>query len=165
MTTYMLTVEETSQTFPVPADIGADDASVRRALASVVPYIDTATLKREEKDGVITITVEKTHAPKGAGDAGSSLIGIDSASVISVVMRRLAESGEAAAMNPSIELFEQIEQHLRIIELKPHEVLDLDKKIAVAVQQSDQRHEILVKVYRALTESPVCPARHVPIGF
>ena len=29
MTTYMLTVEETSQTFPVPPEIGADDANVR----------------------------------------------------------------------------------------------------------------------------------------
>jgi hypothetical protein len=162
MTTYMLTVEETSQTFPVPAEIGADDANVRRALASVVPYIDTATLKREEKDGVTTITVEKTHAPKGAG---SSLLGTNSAAVTSVVMRRLAESGETGAMNPSIELFEDIEQHLKLTELKPHEVLDLDKQIAVALQQSDQRHDTLVKVYRALTESPVCPARHVPVGF
>jgi hypothetical protein len=165
MTTYMLTVEETSQTFPVPADIGADDAGIRRALASVVPYIDTATLKREEKDGVMTITVEKTHAPKGAGSAGSSPLGTDSASVTSVVMRRLAESDEAGAMNPSIELFEQIERRPGMTELKPHEVLDLDKQIAVALQQSDQRHDTLVKVYRALTESPICPARHVPVGF
>jgi len=165
MTTYMLTVEETSQTFPVPADIGADDASIRRALASVVPYIDTATLKREEKDGVMTITVEKTHAPKGAGNAGSSLFGTDSAAVTSVVMRRLAESDEAGATNPSIELFEQIERHPGMTELKPHEVLDLDKQIALALQQSDQRHEILVKVYRALTDSASCPARSIPEGF
>jgi hypothetical protein len=68
-------------------------------------------------------------------------------------------------MNPSIELFEDIEGHLKLTELKPHEVLDLDKQIAVALQQSDQRHDTLVKVYRALTESPICPARHVPVGF
>ena len=67
MTTYQLHVEETSQTFPIPAEIGADDNLVRRALAGVVPYIDTAALQREEKEGVTTITVVKSHAPKGAG--------------------------------------------------------------------------------------------------
>ena len=48
MTTYQLHVEETSQSFPIPAEIGLDDDLVRRALAGVVPYIDTAVLQRED---------------------------------------------------------------------------------------------------------------------
>src|SRR5215204_3414001 len=70
--TYMLNVQETGQTFPLPVSIAADDNLIKRSLASVIPYIDTAKLERSEpKDGVVTITVTKTHAPKGAGDTGS----------------------------------------------------------------------------------------------
>lgn len=163
MTTYMLKVEETNQTFPVPEEIGGDDANIRRALASVVPYIDTAILKREEKDGVVTITVEKTHAPKGAGSAGSFFS--DATTTTSVVMKRLAESNSADAMNPSIQLFEEIEQGLKLTTLKPHEVLALDKRISVAVIKSDRRHDLLVKIYKGLTEAQACPARHIPVGF
>src|SRR5574342_1152808 len=70
---YMLNVQETGQTFPLPASIATDDNLIKRSLASVIPYIDTAKLERSEpKDGVVTITVTKTHAPKGAGVTGSS---------------------------------------------------------------------------------------------
>ena len=69
-TTYMLNVQETGQAFPLPASIGASDDLIKRSLASVIPYIDTAKLERAEKDGVTTITVTKSHAPKGAGDPG-----------------------------------------------------------------------------------------------
>src|SRR5690349_25156223 len=70
--TYMLNVQETGQTFPLPASIATDDNLIKRSLASVIPYIDTAKLERAEpKDGVITITVTKTHAHKGAGSTGS----------------------------------------------------------------------------------------------
>ena len=62
---YMLNVQETGQTFPLPASIATDDDLIKRSLASVIPYIDTAKLERSEpKDGVVTITVTKTHAPK-----------------------------------------------------------------------------------------------------
>ena len=67
MTIFNIHVEETDQTFPIPADIGAKDDLIKRALAGVIPYIDTAKLTREEKDGVTTINVIKSHAPKGAG--------------------------------------------------------------------------------------------------
>ena len=71
--TYMLSVQETGQTFPLPTSIATDDNLIKRSLASVIPYIDTAKLERSEpKDGVVTITVTKTHAPKGAGIPGSS---------------------------------------------------------------------------------------------
>ena len=72
--TYMLNVQETGQTFPLPASIATDDNLIKRALASVIPYIETAKLERAEpKDGVVTITVTKTHAPKGAGNPGSTI--------------------------------------------------------------------------------------------
>ena len=71
--TYMLNVQETGQTFPLPASIATDDNLIKRSLASVIPYIDTAKLERSEpKDSVVTITVTKTHAPKGAGASGSA---------------------------------------------------------------------------------------------
>src|SRR5512143_3581332 len=70
---YMLNVQETGQTFPLPPSIAADDNLIKRSLATVIPYIDTAKLERSEpKDGTVTITVTKTHAPKGAGNPGSS---------------------------------------------------------------------------------------------
>src|SRR6266545_128712 len=72
VSTYMLHVEETGQNFELPTAIATDDNLIKRSLALVIPYIDTAKLKRSEpKDGVVTIAVEKTHAPKGAGTPGS----------------------------------------------------------------------------------------------
>ncbi len=63
--TYMLNVQETGQTFPLPASIATDDNLIKRSLASVIPYIDTAKLERSEpKDGVVTITVTKTPSPR-----------------------------------------------------------------------------------------------------
>lgn len=46
--TYMLNVQETGQTFPLPASIATDDNLIKRSLASVIPYIDTAKLERSE---------------------------------------------------------------------------------------------------------------------
>ena len=60
-TTFMLNVQETGQAFPLPASIGASDDLIKRSLASVIPYIDTAKLERAEKDGVTTITVTKNE--------------------------------------------------------------------------------------------------------
>ena len=35
--TYMLSVQETGQTFPLPASIATDDNLIKRSLASVIP--------------------------------------------------------------------------------------------------------------------------------
>src|SRR5512144_1524481 len=119
--TYMLNVQETGQTFPLPASIASDDNLVKRSLASVIPYIDTAKLERSEpKDGVVTISLTKTHAPKGAGSSFSPVI----ASLI---------ASEADGTNAVIKTFLDVEQMSKeIASYKPHQILALKKQIEAA---------------------------------
>jgi hypothetical protein len=156
MTTYQLHVEETSQTFPIPAEIGSDDDLVRRALAGVVPYIDTAVLQREGKNEVITIKVVKSHAPKGAGDSGSCL---------SIVMDAMIAS-EGDGRNPVAAIHAELVSHkMKLHHLKPDEHLALSEQIGKAIQAGDELHETLKGIRSQLVASLPQAAHSVPLGF
>jgi len=156
MTTYQLHVEETSQTFPIPAEIGADDNLVRRALAGVVPYIDTAALQREEKEEVTTITVVKSHAPKGAGNPGSCF---------SAVLNELIAT-EMDGHNPVAAIHaELVSRKVKLHCLKPDEHLALSEQIDKAIQAGDEVHDTLKGIRAHLVSSPPAVARSVPLGF
>src|SRR5215213_6180304 len=122
--TYMLNVQETGQTFPLPASIATDDNLIKRSLASVIPYIDTAKLERSEpKDGVVTIAVTKTHAPKGAGTPGSSFS--------PVLASLIASQGDGT--NAVIKTFLDVEQMSKeVASYQPHQILELKKRIEAA---------------------------------
>src|SRR5512142_3261026 len=105
MTTYMLHVEETDQKFPIPTEIGPDDNLIKRALAGVIPYIDSAKLERSEENSVVTIKVTKSHAPKGAGDPGSLFCPL----IASLV------DAKGKGRNPVIGLFLEVESIKRQI--------------------------------------------------
>ena len=154
---YMLNVQETGQTFPLPASIATDDNLVKRSLASVIPYIDTAKLERSEPvDGVITITVTKTHAPKGAGNPGSSF---------SPVLASLVAS-QADGTNPVIRTFLDVEQMSKVIAgYGPHQILELKKRIEAAFKAGEKQDETFKAVVNALIESSPQAARVVPVGF
>ena len=155
--TYMLNVQETGQTFPLPASIGTDDNLIKRSLASVIPYIDTAKLERSEpKDGVVTITVTKTHAPKGAGITGSSF-----SPVIGSII-----ASQADGTNPVIKTFLDVEQMSKeIAGYGPHQILELKKKIEAAFKAGEKQDETFKAVVNALIESSPQAARMVPVGF
>ena len=155
--TYMLNVQETGQTFPLPASISTDDNLIRRSLASVIPYIDTARLERSEpKDGVVTITVTKTHAPKGAGNPGSSF---------SPVLTSLIAS-EADGTNAVIRTFLDVEQMSKeIASYKPHQILALKKQIEAAFKAGEKQDDAFKAVVNSLIETSPQAARVVPVGF
>lgn len=154
---YILNVQETGQTFPLPASIGANDDLIKRSLASVIPYIDTAKLERSEpKDGVVTITVTKTHAPKGAGTPGSSF---------SPVIASLIAS-KADGTNTVIKTFLDVEQiSKQIASYQPHQILELKKQIEAAFKAGEKMEESFKTIYNALKESAHQTARIVPMGF
>jgi hypothetical protein len=155
-TIYMLNVQETGQTFPMPAGIGASDELIKRSLAAVIPYIDTAKLERTEKDGVTTITVAKSHAPKGAGDSGS---------FFAALITSLIESGQDGA-NPVIRTFLELEQVKdEIHAFQPHQMLELKKRLEAAFRAGEQRHEALKDAVQLLVKSAPQPAKCVPAGF
>jgi hypothetical protein len=155
-TTYMLNVQETGQAFPLPASIGASDDLIKRSLASVIPYIDTAKLERAEKDGVTTITVTKSHAPKGAGDPGSSF---------SQVIACLIASKQDGT-NPVIRTFLEVEQIKdEIHAFQPHQMLELKKTIEAAFRAGEQRHGEFKDALQLLTKSTAQAAKSVPAGF
>jgi len=155
--TYMLNVQETGQTFPLPASIATDDNLIKRSLASVIPYIDTAKLERSEpKDGVVTITVTKTHAPKGAGGTGSSF---------SLVIDSLIAS-EDDGMNAVIQTFLDVEQMSKqIASYQPHQILELKKRIETAFRSGEKQDTQFKAVVNALIETSPQAARVVPVGF
>jgi hypothetical protein len=155
--TYMLNVQETGQTFPLPASIATDDNLIKRSLASVIPYIDTAKLERSEpKDGVVTITVTKTHAPKGAGNPGSSF---------SPVVASLIAS-EADGTNAVIRTFLDVEQMSKeIASYGPHQILELKKRIEAAFKAGEKQDDAFKAVVNSLIETSPQAARVVPVGF
>ena len=154
MTIFNIHVEETDQTFPVPADIGASDDLIKRALAGVVPYIDTAKLTREEKDGVTTIKVIKSHAPKGAGTPGSSL-----------VIKSLAKA-RRDGINPVASLYRQlVNEGVRLETLKPDQHLALSSMIDKTIEAGEQVHREIQATIQYLTASLPVEAKSVPIGF
>ena len=155
MTIFNIHVEETDQTFPVPADIGASDDLIKRALAGVVPYIDTAKLTREEKDGVTTIKVIKSHAPKGAGDPGSSLL----------VIQSLAKARRDGT-NPVASLYRQlVNDGVKLETLKPDQHLALSSMIDKTIEAGEQVHREIQATIQYLTASLPVEAKSVPIGF
>lgn len=153
--TYMLNVQETSQTFPLPTSIGPDDNLIKRSLASVIPYIDTAKLERSEpKDGVVTITVTKTHAPKGA-----------STSCFSPVIDSLIASEEDGT-NAVIKTFLDVEQMSRdIASYQPHEILELKTKIEATFKAGEKQDEDFKAIVNALIDTSPRAATVVPVGF
>lgn len=155
MTIFNIHVEETDQTFPIPADIGVNDDLIKRALAGVVPYIDTARLTREEKDGVTTINVIKSHAPKGAGDPGSSFL----------VVQSLAKVRRDGA-NPVAALYRQLVQDgVRLEHLRPDQHLALSAKIDQTLEAGEEVHREVQAALRYLTASLPVEAKTVPVGF
>lgn len=155
MTIFNIHVEETDQTFPIPADIGVSDDLIKRALAGVVPYIDTAKLTREEKDGVTTIKVIKSHAPKGAGDPGSSFL----------VILSLAKA-RRDGINPVAALYRQlVRDDVKLEALKPDQHLALSAMIDTTIEAGEEVHREIQETLRYLTASLPVEAKSVPIGF
>jgi hypothetical protein len=155
MTTFNIHVEETDQTFPIPADIGASDDLIKRALAGVIPYIDTAKLTREDKDGITTIKVIKSHAPKGAGFSGSSLLVISS----------LAKSRRDGT-NPVASLYRQmVKDGIKLEALKPDQHLALSSMIDKTIEAGEEVHREIQITLQYLTASLPVEAKSVPIGF
>jgi hypothetical protein len=155
--TYMLNVQETGQTFPLPASIATDDNLIKRSLASVIPYIDTAKLEHSEpKDNVVTITVTKTHAPKGAGTPGSS---------VSPVIANLITS-QADGTNAVIRTFLDVEKmSTEIAGYGPHQILQLKKRIETAFKAGEKQDAAFKAVVNSLIETSPQAARVVPVGF
>jgi hypothetical protein len=155
--TYLLNVQETGQTFPLPASIAADDNLIKRSLAAVIPYIDTAKLERSEpENGVVTITVTKTHAPKGAGNPGSFF-----PPVIASLM-----ASEADGTNAVIRTFLDVEQTSKeIASYQPHQILELKKRIEAAFKAGEKQESSFKAIMTALIETSPQAARVVPVGF
>lgn len=154
---YLLSVQETGQTFPLPTSIATDDNLVKRSLASVIPYIDTAKLERSEpRDGVVTITVTKTHAPKGAGTPGSSF---------SPVIANLITSQDDGT-NAVIKTFLDVEQMSKhVASYQPHQILELKKQIEAAFKAGEKQEMDFKAVMNSLIETSPQAATVVPMGF
>jgi hypothetical protein len=105
---------------------------------------------------VVTITVTKTHAPKGAGTPGSSF---------SPVIASLIAS-KADGTNAVIKTFLDVEQiSKQIASYHPHQILELKKQIETAFKAGEKTEESFKTIYNALKESAPQTACVVPVGF
>lgn len=64
MPTYQAIVEDGAP-IPIPAEIANDDVAIATVLTPYYPEAAEAELEREEKDGVVTITVTPKGKTKG----------------------------------------------------------------------------------------------------
>ena len=62
---YFVTLPSTTPTFPITAELGEDEAALRRALGPFVPDAFDAELRREERGGEVHITVFLRAGRKG----------------------------------------------------------------------------------------------------
>lgn len=105
---------------------------------------------------MVTITVTKTHAPKGAGKPGSSL---------SPIIASLIAS-EADGTNAVIKTFLDLEQMSKeIASYQPHQILQLKKRIETAFKDGEKQDDAFKAVMNSLIETSPQAARVVPLGF
>jgi hypothetical protein len=142
MSEYVVSIE--GQTIPVPEEIGADDESVKRAMAPFYPEVANAMITRVEKDGTTTITVVKRAGSKGAGIA--DLIA--------------CQGGK----NPAIALYEEIRsENLELMD--PVQLLELDGKLEQAIAEGEEQARAVKHAKERLVKAAPRPAPAVVVGF
>lgn len=149
-------------TIEIDDEIARSDELLKRALAPHYPDLANALITREEKDGLLKVTVSKRAGPKGYDHAN--------------------EKGQA---NPIISTLEEAPEHLnpalalawQLTHLNPfgdgengsgltlEERLALQKVIADATLEGEAEAALLEKAVELLKAVQSIPANQVPKGF
>lgn len=156
MTTYNILIE--GQTIPVPEDIGANDSTVKAALAPFYPDAANAMITRVEKDGVVTINVIKRAGSKGLfPPVGAHLC-------VRPVSGPLAYLDACAShKNPAIEMYEQF--IAGGAPLSPEELLAIDARLQAAIEEGQAQGKMLESALDRLQSSRPQSSPVIVVGF
>jgi hypothetical protein len=147
MATIILSADGTS--LNLDDHIARDDGLLRKALSPFYPELANAEIKREEKDGELTVRMSKRAGPKGAA--------------ASPVLAALARAAEG--LNPAL-----VMQH-RLLEMQGRGDLDLKQllllgaEIERAAEQGEAELDEVARALKSLRAGQPVPSARVPAGF
>jgi UPF0288 family protein (methanogenesis marker protein 3) len=139
---YVIAIE--GQNIDLPAEIAADDAKVKSALAPYFPGAANAKIMRAEKDGVETVTVIKQAGTKG---------GIVEALIACKPSR-----------NPVAELYEEL-SGVTVNSIDPKNLLELDARVKTVIKRGEEQKKAVYAAERLLEKLEARPAKMVVTGF
>jgi hypothetical protein len=149
-------------TIEIEDEIARSDAMLKRALAPHYPDLANALITREEKDGLLKVTISKRAGPKGYNQESEK-------GQPGLIVAALEEAPEY--LNPALALAWQL------IHLEPfgdgengtglslEERLALQKVIAEVTLEGEAEAALIEKTIRILETAPATPASQVPKGF
>lgn len=140
-----LHLPDNGQILPIEDRIARDDTLLRQALAVVYPGAANADIKREEKNGELTVSVIKR-----AGSKGSPL----------AVLKTAPEEA-----NPALLLAWELKKLERAGEFDLRVSVAVQGRVRRALSEGDIEKSKTDKIIRTLRLLSPCPARQVPIGF
>ena len=141
-------VAHEGQSIPVPAEIGADEQKLRRALSTIIPGIAEAKITSTVKDDLTTFTIIKTAGTKGAGHASP--------------LAALAQC--EGGINPAVAYFQSVER-VDLTSLSPDAALRMDAQISEALVEGQEQFELLEKALARLAASAPIASPRIVLGF
>jgi hypothetical protein len=144
---YKVTIE--GQTLELPAEIAAEDKTLKEALQTVFPGASNAKFMRTEKDGVVTVNVIKQAGTKGTGACHAPLQYLDAAT---------------ETRNPVIDLQNEL-RDLDVRRMSTDEMLELDERVQQVIAEGQEQNSRLEKALARLHHARPTSASQTPEGF
>lgn len=138
-------VSHEGQTIPVPAEIGADEQKLRRALSSIIPGIAEAKITVDVKEDQTTFTIIKTAGTKGAHP-------------LEIL---IACKG---GLNPTVAYYQAIAQ-LDLTALSAEAATRMDAEIEQALTDGKKHYQQIEKSLQRLAASRSVAAPKIILGF
>lgn len=149
-------------TIEIEDEIARSDETLKRALAPHYPDLANALITREEKDGLLKVTVSKRAGPKGYDHESEK-------GQPGLIVAALEEAPQY--LNPALALAWQLTQldpfgdEENGTGLSLEERLALQKVISDVTLEGEAEVALIEKTIRLLETAPAIPASQVPKGF
>ncbi len=149
-------------TIEIEDEIARSDDLLKRALSPHYPDLANALISREEKDGVLKVTVSKRAGPKGSFQA-------DGKTSTNRVVLALEEAPDY--LNPALALAWQLRSRKVSGVSTGEDGLTLDEQLALqhqikeAVREGEEQALQVKKALELLKAAPGMPSYRLPEGF
>jgi hypothetical protein len=163
------------QIIEVPDDIARSDQLLKRALAPHYPDLANAKIEREEKNGLLKVTLSKQAGPKGSTAVVEPTNPPNTDRQKNVIVLALDEA--PTSLNPALALAWKLapldalpltlgsERNQGVGGISLEERLNLQKVIKRAIEKGEAEALKITKTIEMLNAAPAVPALQVPLGF
>jgi hypothetical protein len=152
------------QIIEVPDDIARSDELLKRALAPHYPDLANAKIEREEKDGLLKVTLSKQAGPKGNTGRQKNVIVAALDEAPSGLNPALALAWKLAPLD-ALPLTLGSERNQGVGGISLEDRLNLQKVIKRAIEKGEAETRRIIKALEILKAAPEVPAFQVPLGF